>query len=56
MATSAHLWQVTEPVPALSAEPALAEALLEETAGLQVRCCRVLAFCAFVGLRVDDAW
>jgi hypothetical protein len=35
IAHAAHLWQVNEPVPALSAEPALAAALLEESEGLK---------------------
>uniref|UniRef100_A0A383W4Q6 UDP-N-acetylglucosamine diphosphorylase n=1 Tax=Tetradesmus obliquus TaxID=3088 RepID=A0A383W4Q6_TETOB len=35
IAHAAHLWQVNEPVPALSAEPALAAALLDESEGLK---------------------
>ncbi len=35
LAKASCLWQVNEPLPALSAEPALAEALLEEASGLQ---------------------
>lgn len=35
MSKAATLWQVTEPVPLLSAEPALAEVLLEDATGLQ---------------------
>jgi hypothetical protein len=34
VAQGGSLWQVTEPLPLLSAEPALAEALLEEAQGL----------------------
>lgn len=34
MAAGSSLWQITEAVPVLSAEPSLAEALLDEGQGL----------------------
>ena len=35
LAKDARLWQITEPLPLLSAEPALAAAVLEDGQGMQ---------------------